>query len=183
MDLHKNAPLFRTSEPGHRGQLLDGDPAYVTKDVSLVANLGVNYKVVQGGSETALISSIRQAQRQRTPLLAYFYSPQWLFGEAPMVKVALPPYTDGCDADPAKIACDYPAYDLDKIVSTKFAESGSPAYALLKNFQWTNEDQNSVARSIAVDGVSDDEAAKKFIDAHPQLVANWLAGTGAENAA
>ena len=97
-----------------------------------------------------------------------------------MVKVNLPPYTDGCDADPAKIACDYPDYDLDKIVSTKFAESGSPAYTLVKNFQWTGEDQNSVARSIAVDGMSDDEAAKKFIDAHPQLVAKWLAGTGAE---
>ena len=39
------------------------------------------------------------------------------------------------------------------------------------------------ARSIAVDGMSDDEAAKKFIDAHPQLVAKWLAGTGAQNAA
>ena len=97
-----------------------------------------------------------------------------------MVKIELPPYTTGCDADPAKIACDYPDYDLDKIVSTKFAESGSPAYTLVKNFQWTAEDQNSVARSIALDGMSDDEAAKKFIDAHPQLVAKWLAGTGAE---
>ena len=90
------------------------------------------------------------------------------------------PTRTGCDADPAKIACDYPDYDLDKIVSTKFAESGSPAYTLVKNFQWTAEDQNSVARSIAVDGMSDDEAAKKFIDAHPELVAKWLAGTGAE---
>jgi glycine betaine/proline transport system substrate-binding protein len=34
-----------------------------------------------------------------------------------------------------------------------------------------------------MDGMTDDEAAKKFIDAHPQLVAKWLAGTGAENAA
>ena len=62
------------------------------------------------------------------------------------------------------------------------ASSGSPAYTLVKNFQWTEQDQNAVARSIA-DGMSDDEAAKKFIDAHPQLVAKWLAGTGAENAA
>ena len=178
-NLNKYAHLFQTSESGDKGQLLDGDPAYVTNDDALVANLDLNYKVVQGGSETALISSIRQAQRQRTPLLAYFYSPQWLLSEVPMVKIDLPPYTAGCDADPAKVACDYPDYDLDKIVSTKFAESGSPAYTLVKNFQWTADDQNSVARSIA-DGMSDDEAAKKFIDAHPELVAKWLAGTGAE---
>ena len=182
-NLDKYAEVFRTSESGDKGQLLDGDPSYVTNDAALVANLGLNYKVVQGGSETALIASLRQAQARKIPMLAYFYSPQWFLGEVPLVKVNLPPYTSGCDADPAKIACDYPKYDLDKIVSTKFAASGSPAYALLKNFQWTNEDQNSVARSIAVDGMSDDEAAKKFIDAHPQLVAKWLAGTGAETTA
>jgi glycine betaine/proline transport system substrate-binding protein len=153
----------------------------VTNDSALVANLDLNYKVVQGGSETALISSLRQAQQQRLPILAYFYSPQWLLSEVPLVKINLPPYSRGCDADTAKIACDYPDYDLDKIVSTKFAESGSPAYTLVKNFHWTNDDQNSVARSIALDGLSDDEAAKKFVDAHPDLVAQWLAGSGAES--
>ena len=51
-----------------------------------------------------------------------------VFAEIDLVKVNLPPYTEGCDADPEKIACDYPDYDLDKIVSKKFADSGSPAY-------------------------------------------------------
>ncbi|BBY22200.1 ABC transporter substrate-binding protein [Mycobacterium stomatepiae] len=178
--LNKYADLFKTSESGDKGQLLDGDPSYVTNDAALIANLGLNYKVVQGGSESALISSIRRAQQQRTPLLAYFFSPQWLFNEIPMVKVNLPPYTPGCDADPAKIACDYPVYDLDKIVSNTFAKSGSPAYTLVKQFHWTEQDQNSVARMI-VDGMSDYQAAKKFVDAHPQQVAAWLAGTGAEH--
>ena len=166
--------MFRTSESGDKGQLLDGSPSYVTNDAALVENLGLDYKVVQGGSETALISSLRQAEQQEDPLLAYFYSPQWLLSEVPLVKIDLPKYTPGCDADPAKIACDYPDYDLDKIVSTKFAESGSPAYTLVKNFQWTDDDQNSVARSIALDGLTDDEAAKKFVDANPALVAKWL---------
>jgi glycine betaine/proline transport system substrate-binding protein len=179
-NLNKYADVFRTSESGDKGQLLDGSPSYVTNDAALVENLGLNFKVVQGGSETALISSLRQAEQQKTPLLAYFYSPQWLLSEVPLVKIDLPKYTPGCDADPAKIACDYPDYDLDKIVATKFAESGSPAYTLVKNFQWTNDDQNSVARSIALDGLTDDEAAKKFVDANPALVAKWLQGTGAE---
>ena len=101
-NLNKYAHLFKTSESGDKGQLLDGDPAYVTNDDALVANLDLNYKVVQGGSETALISSIRQAQRQRTPLLAYFYSPQWLLSEVPMVKIDLPPYTDGMRRRPGQ---------------------------------------------------------------------------------
>ncbi|MDQ1732674.1 MAG: glycine betaine/proline transport system substrate-binding protein [Pseudonocardiales bacterium] len=173
-NLNKYADLFKTSESGGKGQLLDGDPSYVTNDAALVKNLGLNYKVVQGGSETALIQSFRSAQQNKTPLLAYFYSPQWFLNEVQLVKVNLPAYTAGCDANAAKVACDYPAYDLNKIASVKFANSGSPAYSLVKNFTWTNEDQNVVAKYLAVDKLSDDAAAQKWVDAHPDKVNAWL---------
>jgi len=65
---------------------------------------------------------------------------------------------------------------LDKIVSTKFAKSDSPAYQLVKNFHWTNADQNSVAKAIAVNKMTDDQAAKQWVDAHPKQVQSWLAG-------
>lgn len=178
-NLNKYADLFTTSESGGKGQLLDGDPSYVTNDAALVKNLKLDFTVVTGGSEPALIQSFRTAQAQQKPLLAYFYSPQWFLNEMKLVRVNLPPYTPGCDADPAKVACDYPEYDLDKIVSKTFADSGSPAYTLVKNFRWTNEDQNAVARSIAVDKLSDDDAARKWLEANPDKVKAWLAGTGA----
>jgi glycine betaine/proline transport system substrate-binding protein len=178
-NLNKYAEQFRTSESGDKGQLLDGDPSYVTNDNALVTNLGLNFKVVQGGSETALIQSFRQAEAQKQFLIAYFYEPQWFFEEMKLVRVALPPYTEGCDADPAKVACDYPPYDLNKVASAKFAGSGSPAAELAKKFQWTNDDQNSVARSIAVDKLSDADAAKKWVEANPDKVQAWLpAGAG-----
>jgi glycine betaine/proline transport system substrate-binding protein len=177
-NLNKYADMFKTSESGGKGQLLDGDPSYVTNDAALVKNLKLNFKVVQGGSEAALITAFRQAEAKKTPLLAYFYEPQWFFNEVKLVRVNLPAYTAGCDADAAKIACDYPPYDLNKIVSTKFANSGSPAYTVVKNFQWSNENQNEVSKSIAVDKLSDDDAAKKFLDANADLVTKWLAGTG-----
>jgi glycine betaine/proline transport system substrate-binding protein len=109
-------------------------------------------------------------------MIGYFYSPQWFLSEVPLVKVNLPPYAKGCDAVPAKVACDYPEYKLNKIVSTKFAESGSPAYKLVKNFAWTNEDQNVVARYIAKDKMSPEAAAKKWVEANPDKVKAWLAG-------
>ena len=116
--------------------------------------------MVQGGSEAALITSFRSAEQNKKALLAYFYEPQWFFNEVKLVRVNLP------------------AYDLNKVVSTKFATSGSPAYTVIKNFQWSNENQNEVSKSIAVDKLSDDDAAKKFFDAHPDLMTAWLAGTG-----
>jgi glycine betaine/proline transport system substrate-binding protein len=173
-NLNKYADLFRTSESGAQGQLLDGDPSFVTNDEALVKNLNLNYKVVYGGSETALIQAFRQAEKNKTPVIGYFYSPQWLFAEIKLVKVNLPKYTTGCDANPEKIACDYPDYDLDKIVSKKFADAGGPAYQLVKNFKWTNDDQNEVAKSIAEDKLSPEAAAKKWVDAHQDKVKAWL---------
>ncbi|WP_350279865.1 ABC transporter substrate-binding protein [Kribbella sp. HUAS MG21] len=173
-NLNKYAALFKTSESGGKGQLLDGDPSYVTNDEALVKNLNLNYKVVQSGSETALIQAFRDAEKNKRPLLAYFYEPQWFFNELKLVKVNLPAYKAGCDADPAKVACDYPPYDLDKVVSKKFADSGSPAYDLVKNFQWTNEDQNAVARMIAVDKLTPDQAAEKWVKDNQSKVDAWL---------
>jgi glycine betaine/proline transport system substrate-binding protein len=173
-NLNKYAAQFKTSESGGKGQLLDGDPSYVTNDEALVKNLSLNYKVVQSGSETALIQAFRDAEKNKKPLLAYFYEPQWFFNELKLVKIDLPPYKSGCDVDPAKVACDYPPYDLDKIVSKKFADSGSPAYDLVKNFQWTNEDQNAVARMIAVDKMTPDAAAEKWIKDNQSKVDTWL---------
>ncbi|HEX2810146.1 MAG TPA: ABC transporter substrate-binding protein [Kineosporiaceae bacterium] len=175
-NLNKYAAQFKTSESGGKGQLLDGDPSYVTNDAALVKNLGLDFSVVQGGSETALIQSFRAAEAQKKWFLAYFYEPQWFFNELNLVRVKLPPYTAGCDAVPAKVACDYPPYDLNKVASVKFTNGGSPAASLAKKFQWTNEDQNSVSRSIAVDKLSTDNAAKKWVDANPAKVAAWLAG-------
>jgi len=184
-NLNKYADMFKTSESGDKGQLLDGDPSYVTNDEALVKNLDLDYQVVVGGSEAALLTSFRSAEENKTPLLAYFYTPQWyaeVNGQAtPGVKdpvqianVKLPEYTEGCDADPAKVDCDYPPYALNKLISTQFAESDSPAVDLIKNFEWTNEDQNLVASWIGQDGMSPDDAAAKWIEDNQDQVDAWL---------
>lgn len=179
-NLNKYASMFKTSESGGKGQMLDGDPSYVTNDQALVKNLHLNYQVVVGGSEAALIQSFRSAQQNKTPLLAYFYEPQWFFSEVKLVQVHLPKFSSNpkvCPTAPSKIRCDYPPYHLNKLISTKFANSGSPAVTLIKNFHWTNDDQNLVATYIAKDGMSPTAAAQKWIDANSSLVNQWLQGT------
>jgi glycine betaine/proline transport system substrate-binding protein len=173
-NLNKYADQFKTSESGGMGQLLDGDPSYVTNDEALVTNLKLNFKVVYAGSEAALIEAFKQAETQKKWLIGYFYEPQWFLAEVPLAHVTLPPYTTGCDADPKKVACDYPPYDLNKVVSKKFADTGGDAYTLVKNFNWTNDDQNEVAKYIAQDKMSDEAAAKKWVEANKDKVDAWL---------
>jgi glycine betaine/proline transport system substrate-binding protein len=173
-NLNDYASMFETSESGGKGQLLDGDPSYVTNDEALVKNLDLDYKVVVGGSEAALIQSFRSAEDNKTPLLAYFYEPQWFFNEMDLQRIELPPYKEGCDADAAKVDCDYPPYKLNKLMSKKFDDSGSPAVDLVKNFNWTNEDQNTVSTYIAKDGMTPDDAAEKWIEDNQDKVDSWL---------
>ena len=173
-NLNKYASLFKTGESGNQGQLLDGDPAFVTNDGAIAKNLGLNYKVVYSGSEAALITAFRDAEKNHKPLLGYFYSPQWFLAEVPLKMVQLPPWTKGCDANAQKVKCGYETDHLDKIISTKFAQSGSPAVKLVRNFSWSNADQNKVALMIAKQKMRPEAAAKKWVDANPGKVSAWL---------
>jgi glycine betaine/proline transport system substrate-binding protein len=173
-NLNKYADLFKTSESGDKGQFLGASPAFVQYDEALIANLKLNYKVVFSGSEAASITAFQQATKNQTPLIGYFYDPQWLLNEIELVQVKLPPWTEGCDADLKKVACDYPAYTLNKIIRTKWLESAGDAGTFIKNFKWGNADQNSVADAITNKNMKELEAAKVWIDANPTVWQAWI---------
>jgi len=173
-NLNDFADDFETSESNGKGQLLDGDPTFVTNDEALVENLDLDFEVVYAGSEAALIQAFRTAEAEQEWVIGYFYEPQWFLSEVDLQKVSLPKYEPGCDADPEEIACDYPRYVLDKIASKEFMESGTPAASLVENFEWTNDDQNTVATYIAVDKMDPEAAAEKWIEANPDKVAAWM---------
>lgn len=172
-NLNKYASEFATSESGGKGQFLGADPSYVQFDEAIVSNLDLDFKVVFSGSEAASIEAFRKAEENKEWLIGYFYEPQWLFAEVDLQKVKLPDYTDGCQDDPAKVACDYPVTELKKIVSTDWVDEGGPAVDLVKNFQWTNEDQNQVAEYIAGEGMDPKAAAEKWIEENQDTVKSW----------
>ncbi len=72
------------------------------------------------------------------------------------------------------MACDYPPYKLNKLISTKFAECDSPAVDLVKNFTISNDDQNLISTDIAEKKMDPEDAAKKWVEANPDKVDAWL---------
>ncbi|MFI1970451.1 glycine/betaine ABC transporter substrate-binding protein [Streptomyces cinnamoneus] len=177
-NLDKYASQLRTSESGGKGQLLDGSPSYVTNDKALVKNLKLDYQVVFAGSEAAQITQIKQFAKDKRPFLTYWYEPQWLFNQVPMTEVKLPAYTDECaekgTADPSTVDCAYPTTPLKKYLNTEFTKKGGKAARFLKKFHWTKEDQNEVAQMIAEDKLPADEAAKRWVQRHPDVWKTWL---------
>ena len=59
--LQKDWALFKTAESGGQGELLDGDPSYVTNDASLISNLKLNLKVVYAGGEASQLAAMHSA--------------------------------------------------------------------------------------------------------------------------
>ena len=173
-----NAKLFATAETGDQGQFLMGDPSYVSYDEQIIQNLDLPLKFVVAGSEAALITAIEQADKDGTPLLMQFWQPHWLQSKVKLTEVKLPDVTDACLASAAaadgKYACDYPIDNLYKAASAKLQTKNAAAFDLLSKLQLTTEQQNEIAAMIDGDGMSPGDAAKKWVDANPDIVNSWL---------
>ena len=186
MDEH---PEFKTWE-GLKGkedvfnnEFLGGDPSYVQKDKELIKALGLDLKHITAGAEPAQVARWSQAYKQQKPVLFYWYTPQYLNQEYDLAEVKLPPRTDAnkdCkdDAkeggDPEQYKCEYDVTIINKLFSKKFADSGSPAYDMLKKMKLTNEDQELVAKAIAGDKQDPDEAAADWVKDNQDKVDAWL---------
>ncbi|CAL9518904.1 ABC transporter substrate-binding protein [Streptomyces sp. enrichment culture] len=173
-NLDKYAKHFATAESGGKGQILEGSPDYVTHDDAIIKNLKLNLKTKYAGSEAAQITAIRKYAEEKKPFLTYWWTPQWLNAQVEMVEVKLPPHTEGCDADPEKVACGYPNTPLQKYLNADFAKNGGEAAEFLKNFTWTTEQQNEVALMIADRKMSPKAAAEKWVKANEATWKTWL---------
>ena len=56
---------------------------------------------------------------------------------------------------------------INKLFSKKFADSGSPAYDMLKAMKLTNKDQDSVAKAIAGDKVDPERGREEVGHGQP----------------
>ena len=185
--LKTDAALFKTSESGSAGQILDGDPSFVTYDQPIATNLGLNLKVVYGGSEDAELAALKSAYQKKGPILMYFWKPQWAQKQYDLTNIQLPPVSSQCqqivttgkNAD--QYNCAYPEDDLYKAFNDQLQTKAPAAYAFLVAMSYTNDDQDSIALDIH-NGMTAQQAAQKWIDANPTVWQPWVdAGLAAQS--
>jgi glycine betaine/proline transport system substrate-binding protein len=183
--LKGNEDMFQTAESGDAGQLLDGDPSYVTFDQPIADNLGLNLKVVYAGSEAAELSALDAAYQKQDPILMYFWTPHWAQEKYDLTMVQLPEVTPACEAaasdDADAYACAYPEDDLYKAFNADLESRAPAAFALLSAMSYTNDDQNSIGLDIS-NKMDPEDAAQKCIDANPDVWQPWVdAGLAAQS--
>jgi glycine betaine/proline transport system substrate-binding protein len=161
---------------------LGGDPSYVQKDAQLIKQLGLNFKFVSVGAEPAQVARWTQLYKQKKPVLFYWYTPQYLNSAYQLSEIKLPPRGKNCvDSYSPKLGknwsiyrCGYGQTIIEKLISSKFAKSGSPALNVIKKWHWTAADQNTVANQIAGKHVDPEKAAEAWVKANPAKVKAWL---------
>ena len=171
-----NATLFKTAETGEKGQFLAGDPAWVQYDEDIIKNLGLDLQVVRAGSEQAVLAAVDSAYSRKEPILFYFWTPHSIHAKYDLTPVKLPDYSAACydKATSGGVDCDYPPDALFKIAWSGLKDAAPEAYTLLKNMNYTNDDQISMIAAVDTDKKSAEDAARAWIDAHQDVWKAWL---------
>jgi glycine betaine/proline transport system substrate-binding protein len=172
----ENAALFKTAETGDKGQFLQGDPSWVYYDADIIKNLGLSFQIVQTGSEDSMFAAVDAAYNRKQPVIFYYWSPNWAFAKYDFTKVELPKYSEDCyaKAKAGGVACDYPEDVLYKIAWGGLKDAAPDAYQLLKNMNYTNDDQVSMIGDVVLQKKSAAEAARAWIDKNPDKWKAWL---------
>jgi glycine betaine/proline transport system substrate-binding protein len=171
-NLNKYADLFVNDESKGKGAWYEGPPGYTTIGEKMVSANKLNFTVLPQGSEAALIDVFTKAAENKTAAIGYWWTPQNFLAKVPMARVNFPT-NDWTDAGLASGLTDYPELPLMKLATPKALEANDAFTKVVKNFKWTNDDQNAVAADIE-SGTDPAVAAQKWIDANAETVAGWL---------
>ena len=126
-----------------------------------------------------MLTAIDQSIADQKPLLMQFWKPHWKSATVDLVEVALPPITPECEASLAaadgKYACDYPIDELYKAANAGLQAKNAAVFKMLSAMQLTTDQQSEIGSFIDGDGMPPEAAAKKWVDANPDVWKAWLA--------
>ena len=179
--LNECAKLFATPETGDKGRFLGGPVDWLKHDQERVDALGLNFTVVNAGSAAALWAEIAAAEKTKTPIVLFNWTPNFVDAVWPGEFVEFPKWEDGCDTDPAKgpvadktFDCGNPANGYMKIAAWDGMEKKWPkAFAVLQKIDFTNAQLAEMAKMVDVDQMEPEDAAAKWLADNEAVWKPW----------
>jgi len=120
------------------------------------------YKLVESSS-AAMATELDKAYKAKKPIVITGWTPHWMFAKMELKYLE----------DPKKA---YGEAEQIHTIARKGLDQDQPkAYKFLDQFQWGPDDMAEVMVDIQ-SGTSPEDAAAKWVDAHPDQVNEWLKG-------
>ncbi|WP_208588865.1 glycine betaine ABC transporter substrate-binding protein [Gracilibacillus suaedae] len=118
---------------------------------------------VQTSSSGAMTTQLGEAIENEEPIIVTGWSPHWKFSEYDLKYLEDPEGSFG------------EAETIETMVREGLEEDLPNAYKVLDQFEWTEEDSNSVMLEIN-NGTDPEDAAAEWVEANPEKVAEWTEG-------
>lgn len=142
----------------------------------------MNFTVVNAGSAAALWAELAAAEKTKTPIVLFNWTPNFAEAVWPGEFVEFPKWEEGCDKDPAvgpvkdkTYDCGNPANGYLKIAAWDgMKEKWPAAYAALTRVSFTNAQIAEMAKLVDVDGMEPEDAATTWMEKNEAVWKAWL---------
>ncbi|MBL8582690.1 MAG: ABC transporter substrate-binding protein [Rhizobiaceae bacterium] len=176
------AEKFATAETGTKGRFV-GPPADWGKHYSeRIQALGMNFQEVPVGQAATLWAELQAAYDRKEPVVLFNWTPNFIEAKFEGQFVEFPAFDPACWTDPkwgqnpdAIYDCGAPAKGyLKKAGSKQLAEKWPSATEFLKKVNLTNPQFAAAAALVDVDGLTPEDAAKKWIADNEATWKAWM---------
>ena len=129
---------------------------------------GLDQWTLVEGSSAAMVAELKKSYDAEKPIIVTGWSPHWMFASFKLKYLEDPKGSFGG------------AEDIHTLVRKGLDKDVPGAYTILDQFSWELSDMENVMVDIT-GGMNAGEAAKKWIEANPEKVAEWTKGAQAGN--
>ena len=183
--LNACAEKFSTPETGDSGRFLGGPVDWLKHDQERVQSLGMDFKVVNAGSASALWAELAAAEKRGEPIVLFNWTPNFIEAVYPGAFIEFPEYEAGCNEDPALGPNPDETYDcanppngyLKKAAWDGMEEKWPGAFGVLQKISFTNPQIAQMAKLVDIDELEPEEAATEWLDNNEAVWRPWIEGS------
>lgn len=144
------------------GEIIGIDPGagIMSTTETAIENYSLDYELV-ASSSAGMAAELKSSVEDDEWVVVTLWSPHWTFNSFDLKYLEDPNGVYG-EAD-----------HVETLARVGLAEDDPELYGIIGRFQWTHDDIQSVMSDLEA-GLSEEEAAQKWVDANPEKVNEWI---------
>ena len=175
--LYDCAQAFAAADTFPNGRLITYPADWGTRSKDVVAQIGIPFEPVAGGSEGAMIAEAKSAYASKQPILMMFWQPHWLFADLDFDWIEWDKTDGECVEESGQSkgnACGFQQASIDKIASKDFAKKWPGAARLYEAMSIDNATQNALMLEIDNKGRKLEEVIAEWVNANEATWGPWV---------